>query len=231
MKAKLLLIFLACATELLLLRLGFWQLARADEKQAQIEALQAVLREKKPIDLSAASRQSMDYQWVHGDVMFMKGPALLLDNQRRGRQVGVTVYHPALLPGGSSILVELGWLPVTGDRQLPQTPTYDRNYTLQGLLLPPPSAGIALGPAAMKQADGRWLMTRVDLPALESIIGGKLAMRILRPDPALKFGFTRDFDVLPNSLPPEKHRAYAFQWFGLALAFLCLSLYVLKRKK
>lgn len=231
MKTKLILLLLALLIELALLRLGFWQLERGREKQEQLDQVAEVLDSRQGIALASMDMTSRGIEWADGEVWFMNEPAFLLDNQRRGSEVGVLVYQPALLPGGSAILVELGWLPVTGNRQMPPTPTYDRDFKLEGLLMPPPSPGLALGKAAVKQADGRWLMTRVDMPALESIIGGKLAARVLRPDPALKIGFTRDLQVQTNTLTPEKHRGYAMQWFGLAAAFAVLCFGFWRRKK
>ena len=51
-----------------------------------------------------------------------------------------------------------------------------------------------------------------------------LTPRVLRLDPAMALGQARDLDVLPNTLPPEKHLGYAVQWFGLALAALVTAL-------
>ena len=36
--------------------------------------------------------------------------------------------------------------------------------------------------------------------------------------------------MLPNTLPPEKHRGYAVQWFALALAVLVTALVLTFRK-
>jgi cytochrome oxidase assembly protein ShyY1 len=53
----------------------------------------------------------------------------------------------------------------------------------------------------------------------------------LRLDPALPLGYQRDLDVLPNTLPPERHRGYAVQWFGLAVASLVTALVLTLRRK
>jgi cytochrome oxidase assembly protein ShyY1 len=39
-------------------------------------------------------------------------------------------------------------------------------------------------------------------------------------------GYARDLELLPNTLPPERHRGYALQWFGLAFATLVAALFV-----
>jgi surfeit locus 1 family protein len=47
----------------------------------------------------------------------------------------------------------------------------------------------------------------------------------------LPIGFARDLEVLPNTLPPERHRGYALQWFGLALATLLTALFLAFRPR
>ena len=96
--------------------------------------------------------------------------------------------------------------------------------------MPPPASGIALGPDHVVQ--GRdWLLTRVDLPALRAASGLPLAARVLRLDPALPIGFARDLDVLPNTLPPERHRGYALQWFGLSATLLAITVFLFVRRR
>ena len=58
-----------------------------------------------------------------------------------------------------------------------------------------------------------------------------LAPRVLRLDPSLPLGHERDLEVLANTLPPEKHRGYAIQWFGLAFATLVVILLLWFRKR
>ena len=55
--------------------------------------------------------------------------------------------------------------------------------------------------------------------------------RVLRLDPDLPLGYTRDLALLANTLPPDKHRGYALQWFALALAVLVTALVLSLRKK
>ena len=75
--------------------------------------------------------------------------------------------------GGRALLVDLGWLPLPGDRRLPEVELPAGEQTLAGLLAPPPGAGLALGPAHADRAGrarARWLLTRVDLPALSAAL-------------------------------------------------------------
>jgi cytochrome oxidase assembly protein ShyY1 len=58
---------------------------------------------------------------------------------------------------------------------------------------------------------------------------------VLKLDPAQSLASdgradARDLDILPNTLPPDRHLGYAVQWFGLALAVLVTALVVTFRK-
>ena len=204
--------------------LGRWQLQRGLEKQLMLDQVAVATAGGEAQSLVAAANAG-GYTRAAGSGHFLPGPILLLDNQRRGAAVGVRVLAPFRANGGSVLLVDLGWLALPGDRRLPEVSLPVGEQTLAGLLTPPPSPGIALGPASTPAGPNRQLLTRVDLPALSADLGLSLAPRILRLDPSLPLGYARDLDVLPNTLPPERHRGYALQWFGLALTTLLLSLY------
>lgn len=205
--------------------LGRWQLSRADWKQERLEAVATILKERRPQSLALLSQgENTDLAWVAGRGHFVDAPALLLDNQRLGDKVGVTVYRVFQPDQGRAMLVNLGWLPVPGDRRMPTTEKIVGSYQLDGLLIAPPSPGIAMGPAYVKTSDDYWLLTRMSLESLGAELKIPLAPRVLRLNPDLSMGYARDLDILPNTLPPEKHRGYAVQWFGLGIATLIITL-------
>ena len=224
----------AIAAFALFARLGAWQLERRGEKQAMLDSVAGVLADRTPQPLAARvadvlpstdGKVAQQYAWVAGQGTFLDAPAVLLDNQQRDGKVGVRAYR-AFLPEGARlpVLVELGWRPLPGDRTMPATPRPGGTVTLEGLLLPPPSPGLAAA-AIAPQADGSLLATGLRLPDVAAALGlPALAPRVLRPDPAMPIGYARDLDILPNTLPPEKHLGYAVQWFGLAAAVLVTTL-------
>jgi cytochrome oxidase assembly protein ShyY1 len=244
-KSRIALWLFAAALIAVLVSLGFWQLRRANEKQKMLDAVAGALRQKiaQPLD-AAESGDATSYDWASGRGLFRAAPALLLDNQRRGDQVGVRVFGVFEPNSGRPLLVELGWLPLPGDRRLPHVDLPKGEQNVAGLLTPPPSSGIAIGPPFVvtgAQAGStvpanagpppRWLMTRVDIQALANALHLALAPRVLRLDPALPIGYPRDLEVLPNTLPPERHRGYAAQWFGMAVAAFLLFLYAGFRRR
>lgn len=231
-RARVGLLLLALAMIAGFISLGRWQLQRAGEKQQMLAELADAIGDKKarPVALAAAATAD-GYTWAAGRGHFRASPILLLDNQRRGARVGVHVFGVFVPERGEPLLVDLGWLPLPGDRRLPDVSLPQGEQDVAGLLAPPPSPGIALGPAYTVTDARRWLLTRIDIAALAEGLQFGLAPRILRLDPALPIGFARDLDVLPNTLPPERHRGYAVQWFGLAIATFFIAVFLGFRRR
>ena len=214
--------------------LGAWQLGRMQQKQTMLAAVQQVLqqRQAQPLALAADVARLHDYDWAGGAGRFVDAPAVLLDNQQRDDRAGVRAYRvfqPAD-PGAAPLLVELGWLPMPGDRRLPEVARPSGELHVAGLLAPPPSHGI-MAPVATMQPDGQLLATGLDAPGLHDQLGqSRLAPRVLKLDPQSPLGYARDLDILPNTLTPERHLGYAVQWFALALAVLATALLLTFRK-
>jgi cytochrome oxidase assembly protein ShyY1 len=220
--------------------LGFWQLDRAQFKDALIAHSRIVLdaRHALPLaaetDARAAAADGIDYAWSAGSGDFLPLPAVLLDNQSRGGRPGVRVYR-VFQPNGAkrAVLLELGWRALPPDRKLPAEPPLPGSWRVQGLLAPPPAAGLNLGgDAIQRQPDGTLLSTRLEPDRVAAALGlpNGIAPRVLRLDPALAMGYARDLDVLGGAMPPERHRGYAVQWFAMAAALLVATLVVSRRK-
>ena len=226
--------------------LGHWQLERRAEKARMLDVAAAVLAERRPqppASLDDPARRD-GYDWMTLRGRFADAPAVLLDNQRRGREVGVRVYRafavddaPSSTPGaGQAVLVELGWLPLPPDRRLPRIPRPQGEFALQGLALPPPGSGLAMAPPAPGDG-GQLLATTLDPQALAAPLGlPALPSRVLRPSSEQAFGedappYVRDFDILPNTLPPERHLGYAVQWFALSATVLVVALVLTLRMR
>ncbi|GAB3047088.1 SURF1 family protein [Stenotrophomonas tumulicola] len=210
--------------------LGQWQLQRMQAKQALLDA-QAAAAEQPPVPLAQALAAPGAVHGVVDHGVFLPG-LVLLDNQMRHARAGVKLYRPFRSDAGSVVLVDLGWRPLPADRALPTVAGPPSPVQVRGLLAPAPAAGLALGPALSGAGPQRWLASRLQPDALAAALQlPALPTRVLRLDPALPFGDERDLDLLPNTLPPQRHLGYAVQWFGLALAVLVVALVLEWRRR
>jgi cytochrome oxidase assembly protein ShyY1 len=213
-------------------QLGLWQLQRMHEKQALLD--QQLPARAQTLSLARAQAAPPQLRWVEDHGRFLPG-TLLLDNQTRQGRAGIKVYQPFRSDGGAVVLVDLGWLPMPGDRTLPGIVPRDGDAHVAGLLAPPPASGLVLGPAfTATPQSGVWLANR--MPPDEAAItlalpAGSLHGPVLRLDPALPGGYARDLELLPNTLPPSRHLGYAVQWFGLALTVLIVALVLEWRRR
>lgn len=210
---------------------GRWQLGRMQEKQAMLaRAEQALTDPPQPLLLASVPTRARAYDRAAGRGT-LADATVWLDNQLRDGRAGVRMYC-VLLPdeGAQALLLDAGWWPLDGTRRLPRFGCPRGVADVRGLLVPPPSVGLARGEPLAEAGPRRWLATRLDLAALRSALGLRagIAPRVLRLDPVRRAGDAgvmlapgqRDLDVLPNTLPPQRHLGYAVQWFALALAVL-----------
>ena len=204
--------------------LGVWQLQRMDRKAALLAAADAALQSPAQPLARALGGPPGSIQRIRDHGRFLAG-VVLLDNQMRHGRAGVKVYRPFESDAGGVVLVDLGWRALPPDRALPAVPPPPSPVTVAGLLAPAPAPGLALGPATVEAGPQRWLAARLQPATLGPLLGvSALPEQVLRLDPALPFGDARDLDLLPNTLPPERHLGYAVQWFGLALTVLVVAL-------
>lgn len=225
---------LAVAAASLFVYLGVWQLDRADFKDALVRRYAAVAK-ATPQDFSriadAPPADSFPRVAVRG--RYLADRQYLLDNPRHDRRGGVEVYVPFhLLHGDAWLLVDLGFLPGNGDDHTPDVPALPSGeVALQGLYLPPPGAGLKMGGDAFNR-QSTWPKTSIylDLRQVAVDLHHRLYPRVLAldADPAAIYVRARHDDF--SSMPPARHRAYAFQWFSFAAAVVVIFL-VLHRKQ
>jgi surfeit locus 1 family protein len=234
MLSRSLLLLFAAALCAGFLALGIWQAGRGEQKAAALAAFEQALAMPQPMPLADALAAPGELPRRVAALLALRTdlPWLLLDNQRRGAQVGVIAYAVAE-PGQDLplLLVEFGWLPLPPDRSLPALPAPPATLALDGMLLAPPSPGLRLISHQFEGGAGPVLLTYLDLDEVAAWLDRPLHPQVLRPDPALALGFERDLLALPNTLSPEKHRGYALQWFGLAFAVLIVTAVLVFRSR
>lgn len=224
-------VLLTVAAAALFVRLGIWQLDRAAYKDSLVQRYAATASAPPvPFGQVADAPPADAFPRVAVQGHWLADRAYLLDNPRHDARGGVEVYVPLALPGHARLLlVDLGFLPGAGKEPLPPLPAGE--VSLHGLYLPPPGVGLELGGDALA-AQAHWPKTTIylDLEQVATDLGRPLYPRVLAldADPAAVYQRAHPFDF--SSMPPARHRAYAFQWFSLAVAVLVIFL-VLHRKR
>ena len=204
--------------------LGYWQLGRAQEKQARFDAFmsssdEAVLATGLGFDELAR------YQRVRLRGRYDATRQILLDNMpsAAGRP-GYRVLTPLERADGRGwVLVDRGWVPLGATREdLPDVAVGADERELSGTLDELPIPGVRVGPAA---APGATSWPRVLLfptePDVESVLGVEVESRIILLDADMPDGFERTWR--PSlGFGPERHLGYAVQWFAFALVTIVL---------
>lgn len=211
-----------------LLRLGFWQLERGEEKQLlqnQFERqsqLAPVALAALDFDAIAASGQP-NYQTVVFSGRFDNEKLVLLDNRIYEGAVGYHALMPFTTTDGQSLLVNRGWLAGNPDRrQLPALAPVDGEVELLGKLYIPLGEPVLLGtdswaegwPVVVQWENIEGLAERLALPLLPYSV---------RLEPGSVAALVSDWPAINTQ--PEKHRGYAVQWFLMAAAVTAFWLY------
>lgn len=212
--------------------LGCWQAGRAEQK-ARMQAEREAAGGTAPAALADVLGQALPKLPIRvvGEVMLRPAPLLLLDNQQRDGRVGVRAYALADAADGRVLLVELGWLPLAPDRTLPQATVPAGRHRIDGMLVPWPGQGLRLAENAWGTAAASVLLAFLERQDVEQHLAISLWDGVLRPDPSDPIGYARDQGRLPDPMPPERHRGYAVQWWGLSLTVIITYLILSLRRK
>lgn len=213
------LLFAAIFTPLLL-GLGFWQLQRAEEKAdllAQFEQRRAMA--PVPLHRNAGIAAYTPVQIVG---RYDSERYWLLDNRIQQGRYGVEVMAVFELLSGEHVLVNRGWLPADPARRTtPEVPFPEGEHSAVAEVLPTATRGVAAEEAGQKWPQRvQWLQ----LADAEAALGSTLLPLQLKLQAGQRGAFTVGAPAVVN-VPPEKHRAYAVQWFALAATLVILVIW------
>jgi len=228
-------LLLTVAGALLFIRLGVWQLHRADFKEALLRRYAASASAPLQDFARVAETPPVDgFPRVRVSGRYLADRLYLLDNPKHDSFGGVEVFAPLALDGHSQLLlVDLGFLPGNGNGKTPQLPPLPTGeVSLQGLYVPPPPVGFEMGGDALARQT-RWPKSGIFLDTAEVArdLGRPLYPRLLALDPDPAAIYVREHTLDFSSMPPARHRAYAFQWFTFALAAVVILLVVHRKRK
>ncbi|WP_228768363.1 SURF1 family protein [Shewanella sp. TC10] len=234
----------------ILVKLGVWQLDRAEQKtawQATLSARQAASELSFDQLLAFGADERLSGYRLSVNATPVNQQILLLDNQVFEGRVGYLAYQVFQVANAGTntnavtnditidnaeavnkdlpwLLVELGFVAANIDRRiLPD-------------ITPVPLSAISLtGRVYQKQInplshqlhaeDGHVMrFQNLNLAALAEKIGHPLAPVVLQPDSIPNIALPKPWTPIP--LSAQKHQGYALQWFTMAAVFLSLMLWI-----
>ena len=228
-------VLLTLAGTLLFLRLGVWQLHRADEKEELLRRYAAAAQEPVREFAAVGAKPPADaFPRVRVAGQYLAGRLYLLDNPKHDQRGGVEVYAPFRPDGGERLLlVDQGFLPGNGTDQAPQLPPLpEGRRELTGFYQPAPGVGFEMGGDALARQT-RWPKTTVylDLEQVSKDLGTSLYPRVLALEAEPSSIYVREHTPDFSAMPPARHRAYAFQWFTFAVVAVVMFLFLHRKRK
>lgn len=219
-----------------MVNLGLWQLRRLDEKRdrnALVEArgdepvaqVEDVVSSDDPLSVGDELR----YRRVTAAGTYDVADQVLVRNRSFQEAPGSWVLTPLVLDDGSAIVVNRGWVPVTGELPLdPSAAPPGGPVTVQGTLQQTEVRG-SFGPR--DPAEGRLdTLSRVDLARLQRQIDAPLLpvwLELTDQDPPPGDQPTY---VEPPVLDEGPHFSYAVQWFIFSTIAVIGYPLILRRK-
>ncbi|GAA5133208.1 SURF1 family protein [Thalassotalea piscium] len=209
-----------------LIKLGFWQSDRATEKEQRLISI-AQYQSQPALNYQALAKVMGQLNNINDLPLQLSGEfdpkhVFLLDNQTNQGQLGYRVLQ-AFSFEGVNALVNLGWVKGSRNRnEMPQIKALNGQYTIKGNIRIVDNT-IVLTAQDYTKVNWPLRVQQIELGKFSTLIGKKLLPFVIYLDKTELIGFEKNWQAIV--MPPEKHRAYAFQWFSLAIAWLILMVY------
>lgn len=199
-----------------LMSLGFWQLARMEEKRAYLDEIETRIA-NAPIPLPAVPEEGPHkFQAVTTEGRFT-GEYLEVLAGQKGATPGVMVIEAFALPDGRRIMVQRGFI----EEEVRQVPRPPHEAKIEGNLHWPDDTSSSTPPPDQKT--GLWFAR--DVPAMAAK---------LQTEPTLIVASAPTGDgIAPMPVDtsgiPNNHWGYAIQWFLLAATWAGMTVFLLWR--
>jgi surfeit locus 1 family protein len=218
----LLAVAITIAAVALFVRLAFWQLSRAAEK----DALQAqyAAGQRSVVELTAANAAGLtQYQRVTARGHYDSAHQILLDSMPSAMgQPGYRVVTPFELEQGGWVLVDRGWhRPGATRSDIPDVAVGEAARSVAGQLSVLPRPGVRLaGPSSSGNSWPR-VMNYPEHASVEQVLERKVLPGLVLLDANQPDGYERAWQARTD-MGSERNLSYAVQWFGFAIAAVVL---------
>lgn|SRR3990167_3231833 len=207
---------------ILLVGCGFWQLHRAQAKQELLHTV--AINSSKPAQVwqpPVANPQPYKHVALIGHYLPY---TFLIDNQYYKHQVGFNVVNPFQLINGKLILLDRGWIERGQQRLLVPKIVIPQGWlSLSGqVYYPDAHRGILLGSEIEAQQFNLTVIEQIDIKLMSNLLHNFVYPFIIRLDKINHSNseYVRDWQI--SVISPERHYAYALQWFAMAITLLII---------
>ena len=218
---------LAAVCVAITMRLGFWQLSRAEQK-IQLQQAIDLQAQLPPLDLVQLNGDPSAWSQTHRRVLlqgeWLNDKTVFLDNRAHRGRVGFWVMTPLRLKAGQVVWVQRGWVErdALDPRKMPLLPPPTNNQTVEARIAQPLSQIFELGRSELSPAEKLpQIRANLDLAHMQALVQDNVLALVVQTG-ADSDSLRRDW--LEVGVTADKNRAYAFQWFALSalMAFLYL---------
>ncbi|MDX1698105.1 MAG: SURF1 family protein, partial [Thiohalobacterales bacterium] len=215
-----------------LVGLGIWQLERAAWKQGLVDtSLETTKLSPQPLLDVIEAGGVLDFRPVVARGRYLLDRQLLQDNRIHHGRPGYHALTPLLLEDHDEVvLVNRGWLAMGQTRSvLPPLPGPEGDISVTGIIARLPEKVFRLDAVEEHVAGWPQVIQHVDFEDIERRLQHAVIPVVVLLDAADPHGFARDWRPI-YGITPDKHRAYAMQWFTLALVLLVIYIGVNTRR-
>ncbi|MFY9333144.1 MAG: SURF1 family protein [Porticoccaceae bacterium] len=207
----------------LLVALGYWQLDRAQEKR-QILAEFVSNQQAAPAQITDLnSAENLQYRPAVLTGKLDAKRRLLLDNRVRDGRPGYEVFELLTIDDSAQkILVNRGWVAASLDRRVwPQVDDIGDEVTLRGSLYAVLKGGYQLDDGIGRVSEWPARVGWVSVARAEQLFNESLYPYQLRLDSDSPAALETGWPTV--AVQPEKHTAYAVQWFVMAVVLVLMT--------
>lgn len=192
--------------------LGVWQLHRYAFKKQLVTAYTERLQQA-PIDFATIDKnQIAAFQpvFVHGE--YVNSESILIQNRVYNNKIGYEVLTPFQMQDQSWVWVDRGWV------ETPMIPMVQGKQRIQGYIKLNNEYQFILGNNILEPNKKPLIIQKIDWNELQQFIQHPFYPFVLRLDESQPGSLVREWIISAST--PERHMAYAIQWFVMALVLL-----------
>lgn len=198
--------------------LGVWQLQRYHFKKTLLSNYTITLT-AAPKPFLAHSTENTQFEKVSVQGDYLNELTMLVQNRFYQDQMGYEVLTPLKIPGDDKLLlINRGWIAKPHNQSLPILNPAKQKQNISGYIKRTDEYQFILGKNILQPNSQPLVMQKIDIKEISRVTHQTYYPFILRLDASQSDGFIRDWTIA--TVLPQRHMAYAVQWFALAIVLL-----------